>query len=282
MTVRQLIFVFAWLVWGIGMTGIAIAEEKSQSTTTNQDRQDKDKAEQPRQVSIAELQAEIKLLDQRLARIEKLLLDRTEPAVLESDQQVPLLKISPQPAQAEAELIQPDSGLVGRVVIEGQDQGIVFHYHQGRVFSRSDLPMQLLEGEKFKITMHGQLQLAERTKVKIWMAGGGVSHDVNWLYVDDREIGAVGDDRSKQLTKELDLDKGMHTVQWTLTGGTFRSNILILQSATGEALPLTVREQDQELLKDGDLKQVRIESREWGWPIPRDWNDFAGLIDPTS
>lgn len=27
--------------------------------------------------------------------------------------------------------------------------------------------------------------------VKVWQAGGGVSHDVNWLYVDRTEIGST-------------------------------------------------------------------------------------------
>ena len=79
---------------------------------------------------------------------------------------------------------------------------------------------------------------------KIWYGGGGVSHDVNWLYVDDRLPGSVGDDRDKSAIYEVALLKGRHKIRWEFQGGAFRTNILAVNDpVSGELLPLTSMDQ---------------------------------------
>jgi len=97
-----------------------------------------------------------------------------------------------------------------------------------------------------------------------------VSHDVNTLFVDDRKISHVGDDRSKHAVDELKLEKGPHAVRWELTGGTFQHNLLkLVDCETDEMLPLGFAKDG---LPDVLIREVvRVGSDRRGWPIPKDW-----------
>ena len=246
----------------------------AQTRTTGQKVSGAKKAQQPTQ---AELLNELRIINQRLARIEKILaLDSTNKGKLAKKKILsPHLK-----STIKTHEVSKESGkLIGTATVKGRDQKIVIHYRHGCVLSRNDIPMTLKEGD-FKITLHGKLKLAEKTKIKIMMAGGGVNHDVNWLYINDREIGSTGDDRSKHLVKEMELDVGTHNIRWLLTAGTFRSNILLIKDADGKLLPLTIRKEDEKLVENSELHHVEIKSRQWGWPIPRAWKKVEGLVDP--
>ncbi len=219
----------------------------------------------------ADLIAELEQLKVRVARIESLLAIDAEKS---REQEHPK---SVDPEESDKRYDKGNFGMVGTAKARNTDKDIVFHYQHGRVFANADVPKTLLDGGDFAITMRGQFELDKKTKVKVFMAGGGVNHDVNWIYINERELGSTGDNRSKHLVEDLELTKGTHDVRWLLTAGTFRSNILLIQDADGKMLPLTIRNEDQIRLKDRDLEQVRITSNDWGWPIPRDWIQSPGL-----
>lgn len=107
--------------------------------------------------------------------------------------------------------------------------------------------------------------------VKVWQAGGGVSHDVNWLYVDRTEIGSTGDDRGKSYIYELPQLKGLHRIQWRLTGGTFRTNIVVFADPESGELLRLVNSGEASLRRSPEDSLIRIQSRRTGWPIPADW-----------
>ena len=177
------------------------------------------KADEPAQLSdaqkakIALIRAEIQAQIKQLEELERKLI------IAVSDE-----KLQPQRAPlGEAVVPMAGSGLVGNAKVAGRDSDILFHYEHGKVFNPEPLRSRI-DGD-FVLTLRGQLQVPRDMVVKVSHAGGGVSHDVNTLFVDDRKISSVGDDRSKHAVDELKLKKGPHAVCWELTGGTFQHNL---------------------------------------------------------
>lgn len=160
------------------------------------------------------------------------------------------------------------SGLIGRAKVAGRDSDILFHYSHGKVLNPEPVRSRI-DGD-FVLTLSGQLEVPRDMIVKVWHAGGGVSHDVNTLFVNDRKISSVGDDRDKHAIDELKLKKGSHIVRWELTGGTFRNNLLkFVDSDSDDMLPLSFA---MDGLPAAPVREfVRIGSDERGWPIPSDW-----------
>ena len=172
-----------------------------------------------------------------------------------------------------------ESGLSGRATVDGEDAGTVFYYTHGRFFPRSVLPVSFHDSNRFTITLEGFVKVPRDMTVKVWLAGGGVSGDVNWLYIDGAEIGSTGDDRGKNYTYEVPLLEGLHHVRWKLTGGTFRTNILVfLDPAHGKLLPLVNVGTDR-IRKSPDEPIIDIDSTEIGWPVRDNW--LPSVIDIT-
>ena len=172
-------------------------------------------------------------------------------------------------------------GLIGRLAMRivsssspGQpsnqtqfDPGYIFQYVPGQFFHRDVLPLALIEDHHFVVTLSGQLVVPRDMIVDIWHAGGGVSHDQCSLYVDDRLLGVVGDNRDKHNIYEVPLLKGRHDIRWELTGGTFRTNILVIQDReTGQRLEI-VNPGPESLRQTTEDKVVRIQSSRTDWPV---------------
>jgi len=221
--------------------------------------------EQPVKLS-AEQQAKIKVIrDEIRAQIKQLeALERKRIAAVIDEKKKPA-GVAP---RAPAALPMAGAGLIGRAVAEGRDSGFVFQYEHGKVFN-PDPVRSRIEGN-FVLALRGQLELSRDMVIEARHAGGGVSHDVNTLFVDDRKISSVGDDRSKHSIEKLDLKKGVHTIRWELTGGTFRNNLLkLVDPETGKLLPLSFA---KVRLPDLPTKEViHVGTDKHGWPIPAEW-----------
>lgn len=164
-----------------------------------------------------------------------------------------------------------EDGLTGRATGDGKDTGVIFRYANGRFFHRNQVPAEVLDHDRFQITLEGFVDVPRDMTVKVWLAGGGVSHDVNWLYVNGKEVGSTGDDRGKNYTYDVPLLKGRHKVRWLLTGGTFTNNILVfLDPQSGELLPLKSRGVAA-IRRSEDEPLIEINGTEMGWPIRENW-----------
>lgn len=188
-------------------------------------------------------------------------------------------------------------GLIGRLAMrivssgsEGEpsnrtqfDPGYIFQYVPGQFFHRDVLPLDLIEDHRFVVTLNGQLVVPHDMVAKIWHAGGGVSHDQCRLYVDDRLLGVVGDNTDKHNIYEVPLLKGRHDIRWELTGGTFRTNMLVVQDGeTGEQLEI-VNPGPESLRQSPDDKVVQIQSNRPDWPVSAkaDWLPKTVVITET-
>jgi hypothetical protein len=174
-----------------------------------------------------------------------------------------------------------DKGLIGRMMIHEDigeragsgtrtrniDPHYLFHYQQGLVFSREQLPLDLIADNRFVVRLEGTLQVPRDMVVKIYQAGGGVRYDVNTLFVNYQKPGSVGDDLEKQGTYEIPLAKGFHHVRWELSGGIFRGNLLaFIDPENDELLPLLNAGVDS-IRQTPDDRIVRIHSTKLDWPL---------------
>ncbi len=122
------------------------------------------------------------------------------------------------------------AGLVGPLTVADHPTGIVFHYSTGK-----PLPNQLITEKVFgagqsmrdiKIDLRGRLEVPRKMIVQVMHYGGSGNRGIDWLYVDGREVGSVGDDRVKRAVYNLPLEAGTYAVEWRLTGGDFGNGIL--------------------------------------------------------
>jgi hypothetical protein len=176
--------------------------------------------------------------------------------------------------------VRPGPGLLGRTLLEGKDIGIFFRYEHGKVFRHELVERKFIEKRDEKlpprgveVVLQGRLLIPRRMSVSARHAGGSVSHGVQTLFVDGKELGTVGDDRQKSHIYALTLEAGAHAVKWVLTGGRFGNNLLRFEDPdTGKPLSLSYSAED---LKDvgkiprNDLTDAASEER--GWPIPQGW-----------
>lgn len=175
-----------------------------------------------------------------------------------------------------------ERGLLGRMTIRTEkrslfgiritvdDSRYLFHYQHGLIFSQGDLPKDLIGDNRFVVKLEGYLKVPRDMVVIIYHAGGGVSHDINRLYVNGRELGSVGDDRKKHATYEVPLAEGYHPIRWELTGGTFRSNLLaFIDPDEGKLLPL-LNGGDAPLHRSADDTIVRVHGTKLEWPLEAD------------
>ena len=171
-------------------------------------------------------------------------------------------------------------GLIGTAQKNGEATGIAYHYPHGKVFPAALIRDRFHDGEKelpsVKIELVGYVEAQEETTIDVYHAAGGVNGDHGTLYVDDRELGQVGDDTVKNVIYTVTLPKGTHKVRWLLTGGLFQTNLLKLQNAkTGELLTLFHTPEQREAT--GASKAVRTIDAQGaveGWPPavdPKAW-----------
>ncbi len=115
------------------------------------------------------------------------------------------------------------TGMLGRLTVNGKDLATAFHYAPGAAFQHKVVETEVLNaGEAMKgvsITLLGYVRVAKATPVKIWHAGGSASGGVLRLYIDDKEVGSVGDDRVKNTVHEFTLQPGVRNIKWRLSGG---------------------------------------------------------------
>lgn len=175
-----------------------------------------------------------------------------------------------QGSEVELNLETSTEGLVGRASVEGDDGRVVFHYQHGHFFDRSHLP-ESFRDRSFTVSLTGYLAVPKDMSLRVYQAGGGVSHDVNQLYVNHRSLGMTGDNRDKHLEQVLHLRKGLHHVRWVLKGGTFRSNILAFVDASTREMLRLVNPGIEAVRLDGSDRYVNINGRKQDWPVPHDW-----------
>ncbi|MBC7853076.1 MAG: hypothetical protein IAF94_06545, partial [Pirellulaceae bacterium] len=100
---------------------------------------------------------------------------------------------------------------------------LFFTYHPGYKLTRDEI-QQLqnnLGKNNARVEFLGTLSLSADTEVAFHHLGGSSRGGVHYLYLDGKEIHAVGDDRTKDDTLTLSLGKGDHQLHWKLTGGDF-------------------------------------------------------------
>lgn len=134
-------------------------------------------------------------------------------------------------------------GLIGRLTVNKQDLGIAFFYQHGSTFQHNLVAETVVkaghEMRGVRITMVGMLKVPRDMKVNFWHKGGSSSGGVIRLYVDGKEINAVGDDRTKDVGFARELKAGIYEIKWSITGGRLGSCVLlIMDGATGKPLEL--------------------------------------------
>ena len=112
-------------------------------------------------------------------------------------------------------------GLVGRGSAKGRDIDSLFVYHPGYRFTRDEIQelQNNLGKEEVRVEFQGILDLSADAEVAFHHRGGSSRGGVHYLYLDDKEIHSVGDDRTKDQTLTLQLERGQHVMRWLLTGG---------------------------------------------------------------
>jgi hypothetical protein len=146
-----------------------------------------------------------------------------------------------------------DASLIGRVTFQNQDADVVVKYAAGRMLSGESIVAALKKifpdtGPQMKIvvTLHGTLRVPKDTTVAVWHKGGSSNGGVHYLLVDNRELGTVGDDRSKDSYYSVYLPAGDHAVTWRLTGGDLGGTNLLefVDRQTSQPLQLFTSEAD--------------------------------------
>jgi len=164
-----------------------------------------------------------------------------------------------------------ETGLIGRVEVDGKDGGVLFHYRHAKLFVHEDVPETIHDSKGFTVTLDGYVVVPRDMLVQVWQAGGGVSHDNNWLTLDGTQLCVTGDDHDKHYKAELPLLKGLHHVRWELTGGTFRANILFfMDPESGELLRL-INKGESSIRRSPDETRIEIKGEKLDWPIKTEW-----------
>jgi hypothetical protein len=138
------------------------------------------------------------------------------------------------------------AGLMGRARVSGSDVSLVLRYQPGKTLRQQAFEDLLLKqgisSRDVQIELAGALRLVEATSVLIKHKGGSSERGVLRLHLNGRELGAVGDDRTKDTTYQVELPAGIHVIRWVLTGGAIGNSNMIefLDSQTNQSLPVHV------------------------------------------
>lgn len=134
-------------------------------------------------------------------------------------------------------------GMIGRCLVDNVDAAVILRYEPGRFIHNNDLRDLLgrhgIAGASLRIELHGVLAVPRDMALKVTHIGGTSAGGVLRLYVNERELGAVGDNRTKSTVYTLALPKGLYAVRWQLTGGDIGpAHIEFADAASDEAVPV--------------------------------------------
>gem|GEM_PF-2706930 len=133
-------------------------------------------------------------------------------------------------------------GMIGRARNDGFDIGTIFLYRQNSWFRHDDFtPILTKKGRlpgKVEVQLIGLLQVPAAGDIAIRHAGGSAAGGVCRLYINGKELGAVGDDRTKDTIYNVTLPKGVYQLKWVLTGGQLGSCLIHAENSSQEVLPI--------------------------------------------
>lgn len=137
-----------------------------------------------------------------------------------------------------------DSGLIGRVLADGEETGLEIRWKPGGVITdraiRKALADLNVKAEKVEIEFSGVVLVPNAMTVTVRHAGGSSNGGISRFYLDHRLLGTVGDDRTKNTTYQADLPRGNHAVRWVLNGGDLGDTNLIEFVGSNRDEPLAV------------------------------------------
>ena len=135
------------------------------------------------------------------------------------------------------------AGMIGRCLVDNVDAGLILTYQPGQFVHddsvRTVLGKQGIVGGAVRIELHGVLEIPRSMELAITHIGGSSNSGVARLYLNNRELGAVGDNRSKSTVYTLALPKGLYAVRWLLSGGDLGAcDIEFADAGRDEAVPV--------------------------------------------
>jgi hypothetical protein len=138
--------------------------------------------------------------------------------------------------------VKAAEGLIGRCLVDNADSGLLLSYQQGQYIHneafRELLGRQGVAGARLRIELHGLLSVPEHTTLSITHIGGTSLSGVLRLYINERELGSVGDDRPKSTVHTLAVPKGLYAVRWSITGGDIGPAHVEFADEQGESVPV--------------------------------------------
>jgi len=125
---------------------------------------------------------------------------------------------------------------VGRGFSDDADAGIFFTYHPGYKLTRDEIQglQTMLGRNNSRVEFVGTLNLNADAEISVHHLGGSSNRGVHYLFIDDKEVHSVGDDRTKDDTFKVPLRRGDHLVRWILTGGDLGDAQLEIKLASPE------------------------------------------------
>lgn len=95
--------------------------------------------------------------------------------------------------------VRPGPGLLGRTFLEGKEVGFFFRYEHGKVFRHELVERKFIQKRDEKlppkgveVVLQGRLLVPRKMSATARHAGGSVSHGVQTIFVDGKELGSVG------------------------------------------------------------------------------------------
>lgn len=175
-------------------------------------------------------------------------------------------------------------GLVGRVYVKKLPVPLAVHYEHGKLFEHAalekyravfeDRDVLLGEGVRnISIVLRGRFDLPRPTNLKIWHAGGSPTAGVHTLYIDDKAIGTVGDDTTKNTVYRIKLNEGTHAVKWVMGGGDFGSSMVKIHNAdTSKPIALWHAKEELNPIADDSIQaMLHITADNSVWSAPDAW-----------
>jgi hypothetical protein len=139
--------------------------------------------------------------------------------------------------------IRPGAGMVGRILLDNADAGILLVYQPGKTLRSADIAQALgVPPHRLQVTLTGLLQLREDAHVTIWHASG---RGGSQLMIDGRLLSAINDvANQRNITPGTQLRKGQHTITWILTGSDLGNSALQpFDRDSGRPLPVSTNKQ---------------------------------------
>jgi hypothetical protein len=135
-------------------------------------------------------------------------------------------------------------GMLGRVLVDGMDAGVMLRYETGVEVNDAQVVDILSnvnrKGESVRIEMIGLLLLKKKAEIKLIQLAGSSQMGFGQIAVDGKVIGQMGGQNTDTPSAyTITLEPGEHRIVWSLSGGKLGSCRLQAQLAeTNEAVPL--------------------------------------------